>query len=195
MEEFINSDIFKWVIFPLVIFISRIIDVSLGTTRIIMISKGRKELAMLIGFFEITIWVLVSAQVIRSLDNFVFIIAYAGGFAAGNYIGMVIDEKIAMGKVSVRLILNKDPSEVIEKLKENGYGVTHFEATGSRGKAYVIYSIMHRKKLEEFSTIVTQRHPKAFISVEDTRLVREGVFQEKKKKTHFRKMLSSRKIK
>jgi uncharacterized protein YebE (UPF0316 family) len=195
MEEFINSDIFKWLIFPLTIFISRIIDVSLGTIRIIMVSKGRKELAMLIGFFEITIWLLISAQVIRSLDNIVFVLAYAGGFSAGNYIGVMIDEKIALGKLSVRLIIKSDPTELIHELKSEGYGVTYFKATGAKGKAYVIYSIIHRKKLEHFYEIVHNYKPKAFISVEETKTVKEGIFQTGKKRFLIRKKYRTRKSK
>lgn len=189
MEELMAISYFKWIIFPLIIFSARIIDVSLGTIRIIMVSKGKKELAMIIGFFEISIWVMVSAQVIKSLDSFIFVLAYAGGFAVGNFVGMKIDEKIAIGKVTVRLILNDCPKDIINELKENGYGVTYFEATGTRDKAYVVYSIMHRKKLQNFNEIVIKKHPKAFISVEDTRTVHEGVFQQKQRKFYYKGMV------
>lgn len=195
MEEFMSSEIFKWVIIPAVIFFARIIDVSLGTTRIIMISKGKKELAMMIGFLEVTLWLLISAQVIQRLDNFVYLFAYSGGFAAGSYVGMVIDEKLALGKISVRLILNKNPSEFIDVIKNNGYGVTFFEAQGTRDKAYVVYSIMHRKKFEEFDKLVMKYHPKAFISVEDTKAVKEGIFQPTESRIDIRRMMSTRKIK
>ncbi|UYO99328.1 DUF2179 domain-containing protein [Oceanotoga sp. DSM 15011] len=176
MEEFLSSEIFKWVLMPLIIFFARILDVSLGTTRIIMISKGKKELAMLIGFFEVTIWLLVAGKVIQSVDNILYVIAYAGGFAAGSYIGVVIDEKLAIGTVATRIITLVDPTELIKKLSESGFGVTKVEATGSRGNAHIIYSIMHRKKLHEFEEIAKKYVPKAFISVEDIRSVKDGVF-------------------
>ena len=77
MNDLLSPDIFKWVVMPVVIFIARILDVSLGTTRIIMVSKGKKAIAAFIGFFEVTIWLLVASKVIQSVDNIVYVIAYA----------------------------------------------------------------------------------------------------------------------
>ncbi|MBN2253514.1 MAG: DUF2179 domain-containing protein [Kosmotogaceae bacterium] len=179
MEEFLNGDLFRWVIMPLIIFFARIIDVSLGTTRIIMVSRGKKEMASVIGFFEIILWLLVASKVIQSVDNVLYILAYAGGFAAGSYIGMLIDERLAIGTVSVRLIISRDPTELIEKLCQAGFGVTKIDAHGARGKAYIVYSIINRKEVEDFERIALECVPKAFMSVEDIRKVREGVFLPK----------------
>ncbi|HUM22260.1 DUF2179 domain-containing protein [Mesotoga prima] len=176
MEEFLSGDLFKWVIMPLIIFFARIVDVSLGTTRIIMVSRGKKEIASLIGFFEVIVWLLVASKVIQSVDNVLYILAYAGGFAAGSYIGILIDERLAMGTVSIRLITSVEPTELINKLCQAGFGVTKIDAQGSRGKAYIIYSIINRKEVSEFERIAQECVPKAFMSVEDIRKVREGIF-------------------
>ncbi len=195
MYEFLSADIVRWVVLPAVIFFARIVDVSLGTARIIMISKGRKELATFIGFFEITVWLLISAKVISSLDNIFFLIAYSGGFAVGNYVGMMIDERLALGKISVRLIVNTEPFNFIEVLKDHGYGVTFIEANGTRGKAYIIYSIMKRNYFEKFDRLVMDHHPKAFISVEEVKSAKEGVFHPSESIIDVRKMMPARKIK
>ncbi len=196
MEEFISSEFFKWGVMPLIIFAARIIDVSLGTTRIIMVSKGHKQLAMIIGFFEVILWLVVAGQVLQSVDNIVYILAYAGGFAAGSYIGITLDEKMAMGKISVRMITSKDPAPFLELLTENGFGYTYFDAKGSRGPAYLVYSIMHRKKYKEYEILAKQFDPKSFVAVEDTKAVREGIFHPvDEQKLNIRKLSPTRKSK
>ncbi|MDD1699528.1 MAG: DUF5698 domain-containing protein, partial [Methanoregula sp.] len=108
-ESFISPEIFTYVIIPLLIFCARICDVSLGTIRVIFISKGIKYLAPIIGFFEVIIWLLAIGQVMNNLTNFVAYGAYGAGFASGTYIGMLIEEKISLGLTSVRIITKKDP--------------------------------------------------------------------------------------
>ncbi|HEX2991004.1 MAG TPA: DUF5698 domain-containing protein, partial [Anaerolineales bacterium] len=94
METF---DWFTWVILPLIIFLTRVLDVTLGTLRIIFISRGRKYLAPLLGFIEVLIWITVVSQIIGGASNFAAYFAYAAGFAVGNYVGMWIEERLAIG--------------------------------------------------------------------------------------------------
>src|SRR5512136_1974751 len=112
-----SSDLFAWVILPLLIFFARICDVSLGTIRVIFISKGIKYIAPIIGFFEVIIWLLAIGQVMNNLTNVVAYIAYGAGFASGTFIGMLIEEKISLGLTSVRIITKKDPAELIQYLR------------------------------------------------------------------------------
>src|SRR5512133_102522 len=95
--EFIQTDLFTYVILPLFIFCARIIDVSLGTMRIIFVTKGMRKVAPIIGFFEVFVWLLAISRIMQNLDNWVCYVAYAGGFATGNLIGMMIEEKHAIG--------------------------------------------------------------------------------------------------
>jgi len=176
--DFFDSEIFKWVIMPFIIFFARILDVSLGTTRIILVSKGKKYLASLIGFFEVTVWLLVAGRVIQSVDNALYVIAYAGGFAMGNFVGIMLEEKLAIGTISVRLITNKDPEEFINNLRLSGFGVTTVPAYGKTGQAYVIYSIMQRKKYPKYEELAENFDSKAFIAIEDIKNVKEGYFPD-----------------
>ena len=91
----------------LLIFFLRIGDVSLGTIRIIFVARGNKFIAPLLGFFEVFIWVIAISNIIQHLDNWVNYVAYAGGFAAGNFIGMLIEERLAVGVSLVRIITKR----------------------------------------------------------------------------------------
>jgi len=93
------SEIYALIGLPLLIFFARVCDVSLGTIRIIFISKGIKYLAPIVGFFEILIWLLAISQIMQNLTNPYYYIFYAGGFATGNLVGIILDEKLSIGTV------------------------------------------------------------------------------------------------
>jgi len=112
------------VFIPVFIFLSRIMDVSLGTLRIVMVSRGYKFKAVLLGFFEVLIWAFVVAELLKNLNNWVNYVAYAGGFAVGTYVGMYIESKVKIGTIIVRIITQNKKEEIIEGLKEAGFTIT-----------------------------------------------------------------------
>jgi len=166
---FLHSEAFTFVLLPVLIFLARVLDVSFGTIRIIFISRGQKLLAPLIGFFEILIWLIAIGKVMQNLSNVFCYIAYAGGFAAGNFTGMWIEEKLAMGTLIIRVITKKDASALIENLKVSGYGVTAVPAEGRSGRVHVVYTIINRSALKEVAAIIKKYNPQAFYSIEDVR--------------------------
>jgi uncharacterized protein YebE (UPF0316 family) len=178
VESVVSPEILTYVILPILIFLARIFDVSLGTIRVIFISKGIRYLAPIIGFFEVIIWLLAIGQIMNNLTNFVAYIAYGAGFAAGTYIGMVIEEKISLGLVSVRIITKKDPGELIQYLRLNNYGVTSLDGEGGTGKVKMVFTIIKRQDLPHVVEIIKQFHPNAFYSVDDVKSVGEGIFPE-----------------
>lgn len=177
---FLNSDIFKFIVLPLIIFSTRICDVTLDTLRIIYVSRGIKFLAASIGFFEVLIWLFAITQIFKNLSNPLCYIAYAGGFAMGNYVGILIEERMAIGTVVIRIITQKAAAELIELLKSEGYGVTHVDAQGAQGPVKIIFTIVKRKNIEHVLEIIRSDNPQAFFTIEDVRSVREGVFQPSK---------------
>ena len=182
--EFIESltfefDWFGYVILPVLIFLARVVDVTLGTLRIIFVSRSMKFLAPMVGFFESLIWLVAVSQVFQSLTNFGLYIAYAAGFSMGNYVGIYIEEKLAMGLLVVRTITNEDATELIDYLKEKDFGVTSISASGISGQVRLILSVIKRKDLKKMVQIINEKMPKAFISVEDVREVSEGFFPKK----------------
>ncbi len=171
-----DSATFKWVVIPFLIFFARIIDVSLGTMRIIYISRGLRFVAPLFGFFEVFIWLLAIGQIMQNLTNIVYYIAYCAGFAAGNFVGIFIEDLLAIGKVVLRIIIQKDASALVDFLRSEGYGVTAINAEGVTGNVTIIFSVIDRKNLESVIGHVKKFNPKAFFSVEDVRMAREGIF-------------------
>jgi uncharacterized protein YebE (UPF0316 family) len=138
---FINSELFTWVILPLAIFLARIIDVSLGTMRIIFVAHGRRNLAPLFGFFEILVWIVAMGQIVRNLTNPLCYIAYAAGFAAGNYVGLTLEDRLAIGMVAVRVILVQQADELATRLRQAGFGATHLPAYGASGQVGLIFTL------------------------------------------------------
>jgi len=172
-----DAPVFTWVILPLLIFLARISDQTIGTLRLIFLSKGQKKLAPFLGFFEVIIWLLAVSQIMKHLDNVLCYVAYGGGFAMGNYIGMVIEEKLSIGTVLIRIIPKKDTSELITYLRENNYGVTSVEATGAKGRVDIVFTIVMRKDAEHVISIINRFNPNAFYTIEDVRTINEGIFK------------------
>jgi len=178
--DFWHSEAFTFVLLPVLIFLARILDVSFGTIRIIFISRGHKFLAPLIGFFEILIWLVAIGKVMQNLTNVYCYIAYAGGFAAGNFTGMWIEEKLAMGTLIIQIITKKDASALIDNLKSSGYGVTVVPAEGSTGQVHIVYSLIKRSALKDVVAIIKRFNPKAFYSIEDVRFASKGILPLRK---------------
>lgn len=170
------GDVNPWaiIILPLLIFFARIVDVSIGTIRIIMVSKGYKLLAPLLGFFEVLIWIIAIGKIMENLDRWYYYIFYAAGFATGNYIGMLLEEKIALGFVGMRIITKRPADKLIAKMIEAGYGITTVPAEGATGLVHVIFTTVKRKKLGNLINMIKEFNPKAFYTIEDIKLVSNG---------------------
>ncbi|MDD4092385.1 MAG: DUF2179 domain-containing protein [Smithellaceae bacterium] len=176
IAAFYHSEIFKFVLLPALIFLARICDVTLDTLRIIYVGRGMKFLAPVIGFVEVLIWLVAITQIFKNLSNPACYVAYAGGFAMGNYIGILLEEKMAIGTVVIRIITQKDAEALICRLKENRYGVTNVDAQGAMGQVKIIFTIVKRKDIDSVLEIVRGCNPLAFYTIEDVRSVRKGVF-------------------
>ena len=176
VESVIGSDAFRWIILPLLIFVARVLDVSLGTIRIVFVSRGLKFLAPAVGFVEVIIWLLAIRVIMQNLNNFACYIAYGAGFAMGTFIGLQIEKRIAVGNSVIRIITQKDATELIGYLRSKGYGVTSMEAQGIKGRVNVIYMIIKRHDFEKVTQIIRKYNPKAFYTVEDASMVSAGIF-------------------
>jgi uncharacterized protein YebE (UPF0316 family) len=172
----IDPELFSLVAVPLFIFCARICDVTIGTMRIIFVSRGVKTVAPVLGFIEIFIWIVAISQIFQNLTNPINYLAYAGGFATGNYIGMHIEERLAMGLALVRIITQRDATNLIDYLRAAGYGVTVIDAEGRLGPSKVIFSVVRRRNLHDVENAIHQFNPRAFYSIEDVRRATEGTF-------------------
>ena len=166
---------FNWSL-PLLVFFARILDVTLGTLRIIYVNKGKRLLAPLLGFVEVFIWIVVVSQLVRDVSNLAGYLAYAAGFAAGNYVGMAIENRLAIGTLIVRAIVTGETEPLLLSLKNAGFGVTYFDAHGANGPVRVVYTVIDRKELSAVVRLLQASHPHVFYTVEEARLTNEGVF-------------------
>jgi uncharacterized protein YebE (UPF0316 family) len=169
------------------IFLARVCDVTLGTLRIVFISRGQKYIAPAFAFFEMLIWLFAVRQIMQNLDNVVYYFAYAFGFASGVFVGLNVEERLAMGLRLVRTITRNDATELIAALRARDFGVTSVEADGNSGKVSVLYSVVKRSDADRYFGMVKTFNPRAFFSVEDIRFVSEGVFPHKAKSV-FRRL-------
>lgn len=175
MPAFFDSTLYIWVILPLLIFCARIMDVSLDTLRIIFINRHLKTFAALIGFFEVMIWLLAMRQVFQNLGNPLCFVAYAAGFATGNYVGILIENRLSIGKVIIRIITRDDADEFTSFLRTAGYGMTSIPAIGVTGPVKVIMTIAERQNIDHIVQMIREFNPQAFYSIEDVRFVSEAV--------------------
>ncbi len=176
----ISPEIYAWVILPLLIFLARIADVSKETIMVIYISRGIKYLAPIIAFFEIIIWLLAMEVVLKDLSNIVYFMAYAFGFAAGTYVGLVIEERLSIGTVILRIVTTEESTDAIAAfLEAEHFGVTYLDAQGSRGNVRMILTLVNRTDVPRITEHIEKTPPTAFFSIEDVRYVNQGVFRPK----------------
>jgi uncharacterized protein YebE (UPF0316 family) len=176
LTDFYQSALFSFVVLPLFIIIARICDVSMDTIRVIFVSKGFRKVAPVIGFFQALIWLIAVVKIMQNLDNWMCYVAYATGFALGNYLGMWLEEKIGIGIELIRVISSDDTSDLVDDLREKGYGVTLIGAAGKDGKVNMFSTIAKRTDINGVLETIQHYNPDAFYTVEDVRHVNKQFF-------------------
>jgi uncharacterized protein YebE (UPF0316 family) len=160
-----------------VIFILRVCDMTMDTLRVLVVMRGKKLPAWVLGFFQAGVFVVAISSVLRNLDNPLNMIGYAGGFATGNVVGMIIEEKIAIGHIHMRIVSPHLGSAIAEILREGGYAITEIPARGKDGMVTVLNCSVLRKNVGKVHDLVNKIDPEAFITAEDVRPVRRGFWR------------------
>ena len=168
-------DTYPWLL-PIVIFFGRICDVTLGTLRIIFVSKGERKKAPIVGFFEVFIWVVIISQIFSHANSIVAYLAYAGGYAAGNFIGILVENKIAFGYVLFRVYTKKDGHQLAKILNKNDFGSTFIKGEGAISEVDIIETVINRKSQKQVIQIIDEFDPSAFYLIEDIRSKQKGIF-------------------
>ncbi|MFQ3213870.1 MAG: hypothetical protein ACJAT1_000723 [Marivirga sp.] len=166
-----TEEVFAFVILPILIFIARIGDVSIATMRVIFVLQGKNFMAPFLGFFESIIWLIAIGQIFKHIDNPVSYLAYASGFAMGTYVGMWIEEKLALGSVVVRVITAKPAPELVAYLNERKFRYSSIDAEGNEGKVNIIFTVVKREVLRELIPTIKMYNPKAFFTIEGVKKV------------------------
>lgn len=177
MFEFLNEYPF---LLPLMIFFGRIIDVTLGTLRIIFVSKGEKYKAPLIGFFEVFIWVVVISQILSRASDMVAYISYAGGYATGNYVGILLENRIAYGIVLCRMYTKRNGMDLVRALNKMDFGATMTHGEGSTYEVEIVETVLERKQMKTLENLLRDFDPNVFYVVEDVRTHQNGIFRKRR---------------
>ncbi|MBF0217165.1 MAG: DUF2179 domain-containing protein [Candidatus Omnitrophica bacterium] len=164
---------FNYIVLPLLIFAARVVDVSLGTMRIVFVSRDFRALAAILGFFEVLIWLVVITQIMRNISSPIHYVAYASGYAMGNYAGISIERKLSMGVRAVRIVTSRDASDLVAALRDEGFGVTSINGEGLNGPVKLIFTIVRRNLVPEVIKLIERFNPKAFYTIEDVKFVQE----------------------
>ena len=165
----LQEPFFSTWLLPILICLARVVDVSMGTVRSLLANKGHKKVAPIIGFFEVTIWVLAVAQIIQNLTQWQNYVAYGLGYAIGNFLGIFIEERIALGNSVVRIITNDKAHDLAKILVEKGFRISLVNAQGNNGKVSIIFLLVKRKTLKSLIPLIKEHNPLAVYSVEDIR--------------------------
>lgn len=185
-----SFDYFSWIILPILIFISRLADVSLATLRHIFVSKGFKKIVPVLGFFEVLIWLVAIRQIFNNVNNIACFIAWAGGFSAGTYLGMRIEEKLALGMQIIRIITNENTDALIDAFKQYNQGVTIVNGQGAVGPVKLIFTVVKRTNKADIIKLIHTHTPDAFYSVEDVKGSSHGVFSNENETSAIKRLLS-----
>ncbi|MCF7908600.1 MAG: DUF2179 domain-containing protein [Candidatus Omnitrophica bacterium] len=164
----------NYILIPFLIFLARIIDVTIGTIRIIFVSRGIRFLSAVLGFFEVLIWLIAITQIMKNLSSVSHYIAYAAGFGMGNFVGISIERRILMGNLMIQIVTKKDAVDLVQFMSKQGYGVTSINAQGKDGPVKVIFSVVKRKNLKRVIQIIKKFNPNAFYTIEDMQFVTEN---------------------
>lgn len=169
-----SENVFAFILLPLLIFLARICDVSINTIRIIYMLGGRRYTATILGFFEAFIWLLVIREIFQHLDNWLCYIAYPAGFASGIFVGMMIEERIAYGKVIVRIITRKEVTPLIQFLNAQEFRYTKVVAEGPDGHENLVFTVLQRERLDDLLEKLKEILPSAFYTIEKVKAAAES---------------------
>lgn len=168
-----------FIISAAVIFFLRVIDMSIDTVRLLFVIRGKKILVWILGALQSTIFFLAVSQALRGDANFLTTLGYAFGFATGNVIGMMIEERLAIGFQRVTVTTLSNPESIAIDLRRNGYGVTEMTARGKDGEVAMLHVNCKRKQVTDVEAIVFKHDDKAFLTVDDFIPVRETGYWRK----------------
>lgn len=156
------------------IFFLRVMDMSLDTIRVLMVVRGRRKVAWILGFLQSAIFVVAISSVLTHVNNPLNVIGYAAGFATGNVVGMMIEDRLAIGHKLLTIISPMRGAAVADQLRGAGYGVTEISGRGKDGTVTMLHTSVFRKDMDHVETIILEADPQAFVTSEDVRPVRRG---------------------
>jgi len=164
----------------LLIFCLRLIDVSMGTVRILVAVRGRRLLASLIGFVEVIVFLVAISQVVTNIGNWWNVLAYAGGFALGTVLGVTIENKLAIGLSEVNIVSMGQGTEIAEALRGQGYGATEFLGAGRSSIVDTVRTVVRRREVSSVMGLASGVDDEAFVTVSEMKTAYGGRWRLRK---------------
>ncbi|UCC85835.1 MAG: hypothetical protein JSV81_13340 [Anaerolineales bacterium] len=161
-----------WAVF--LIFILRVVGVTLATIRVLIMTRGQKVSSAFIGFFEVLVYALAIGQVVNNLSNVWNLMGYSLGFAVGTLVGMWLEERLALGFASVRIVSKYKGNAVAKAIRDAGYGATLEWGQGQAGAVGLVIATVRRKEVDAVCALADQIDPGAFVTIEEARTIRRG---------------------
>lgn len=161
----------------IIIFFAKIIEVSFSTIRLVYINKGERVKGAILGFVEIMIWLVVVSSVLNNItEDPIKVFIYAAAFSLGNYLGVTIESKIAVGLASIQVVVDKKDGEILaDALRDQGYGVTIIEGKGkSESIKNLLFIQLKRKKIPAAIKLIKEYNPEAYITINDIKTMLGG---------------------
>lgn len=174
-STFFDTILFQYVLLPLFIFAAKLFEVSVGTLRLIFLARQEKNIVPFVAFVEVVIWIGTIGIVLANLTNIMAYLAYALAFAIGNRLGMAIEERMAIGNSMVRVVTKRRAKKLIRYLKKEKFAITTTEAVSANGQVNLIDILLPKKELKKVLAKVKRFNPRAFLSIEDVKVLNEGL--------------------
>jgi uncharacterized protein YebE (UPF0316 family) len=159
----------------LLIFCLRIVDVSCDTMRVIFAIRGKRGIAAMLGFVQAMVWIFAVANAVKHLDSILHVIGYAGGYATGTYVGVSLEQAIAYGVATVRIVTKQAGRDIAAALRQRGYGVTEYPGLGRDGSVEIVHSVVQRRHLADVLDIINKKDEDAFVTVEEPKVLSGGI--------------------
>lgn len=177
---------------PLIVFLAETCVVTLCTVRTIFLTRGWKGPAASIGFFEVSIWLFAIGQVMSNLNRIECALAFASGFSLGNFLGVIVEQKLALGTVVVQVTTSHDPTALVASLHGARFGVTAVKAHGARGPVQVVRTVVPRRELSRVLALVRDFDAQAFYAVHDLQTTAAGIFPRRSNRPRLPELLVQR---
>ena len=159
------------ILFYFLILFAKIVEVSLMTLRMVLITKGERKIGAVIAFVEVTLWLFIVTNVLSDLkEDPIKAIFYALGFAIGNYLGSMLEEKLGIGLSQVQIIVKADDGfQLAQIIRKEGYAVTLVQGEGKTFERYILFMYVKRKRIKNLLNIVKENQENAVVTVMDTK--------------------------
>jgi uncharacterized protein YebE (UPF0316 family) len=168
-----------WLI-ALSIFVLRVVNIAMDTVRMLTVMRGMKLISFILGILVSLTYLFALGSVLSNLNNIVLILAYSVGFAAGGWVGMIIEERLALGFVHISVVSSKRGAKIAQSLRKHGHAVTEVQAQGKDGTVALLEISVQRKHMNMVREIICRNDDKAFITTRDIQPLHRGFWLQDK---------------